>query len=148
MGEGKGAGEENAPASSEAELFTLLPGEVELHQGAGHSSRTDQVGDRDSIHDARCTGGHEEDETGKPSRGTRVRLGVRGWLLVEAMVQQKPRTLGEEDHSGPSRGVLGPEEAVRPESCPRRGEVAQGSCVSLSLCRRGGLRDEPWSLKF
>ena len=86
---------------------------------------------------------------GKPNRGTRVTLWVQGWLLVEAVVQQKPRTLGEEDHSGPSRGVLGPEEAARPESCPRRGgEVAQGCCVSLSLCRRGGLRDESWSLKF
>ena len=39
VGEGKGAGEESAPAPSEAEPFILLPGDGELHQGAGHSSR-------------------------------------------------------------------------------------------------------------
>ena len=48
------------------------------------------------------------------------------------MVKQKPENFGEEDHSGPSRGVVGSEEAARPDSCARmRKEVAQGRLVWL-----------------
>ena len=81
---------------------------------------------------------------------TQGRLRGQGWFPVEAMVKQKPQNFGEEDHSGPSGGVVGSEEAARPDSCQDEKRGGPGTLgVSLkSHCGRGGLHDASWSLKF
>lgn len=121
VGEGKGAGEENAAAPSEPELFTLLPGEVELHRGAGHSSRTDQVGDRDSIHDARCTGRHEEDATGKPAGGPESDWGFVGgfWFSKSRGHWVKRTTVGPQGGSWDLRRLRGLSRVQGGERWPR-----------------------------
>lgn len=87
----------------------------------------------EQIDDARSTDGLKvvQHSMGVSSAVTRVKLWGQGWLPVEAMVEQKLRDIGEEDRSGPSRGVLGSGEAARPELCARMRGVARGCSVWL-----------------
>lgn len=87
------------------------------------------------------------------ARGELVRASVGGvtqvplqdpeWLPVEVMVKQKPKNFGKEDHSGPSRGVVGSGEAAWPESCQdeKGGGPGMLGASLKSHCGRGGLHD-------